>query len=57
MVGNCVSKMIDLRQVTIEIWIQKVEPMWGVHSMAVNHIKIVDGFASENLGIVQRDRF
>ena len=49
--------MIDLRQVTIEIWIQKVEPMWGVHSMAVNHVKIVDGFASENLGIVQRDRF
>ena len=51
--------MIDFRHVTIEVWIQKVGfvPMWGMYFMGVNHIKIVDGFAPENLGIVQRDRF
>ena len=59
MVLNSVLKMIDLRQVTIEIWTQKVGfvPMWGKYYMGVNHIKIVDGFAPENLEIVQRDRF
>ena len=59
MVHNSVSKMIDLRPVTIEIWTQKVGfvPMWGKYYMGVYHIKIVDGLAPENLGIVQRDRF
>ena len=59
MVANFVSKMIDLSQITFLIWTQKVGfvPMWGIYSMAVNHIKIVDGFAPVNLGIVQRDRF
>ena len=51
MVANFVSTMIDLRQVTFLIWTQKVGfvPMWGIYSMAVNHIKIPDGFAPENL--------
>ena len=42
MVANFVSKMIDLRQVTFLIWTQKVGfvPMWGIYSMALNHIKL-----------------
>ena len=60
MVDSCVQKMIDFRQVAIEIWILKFGfiPILEIFFARLGvHIKIVDGFASENLEIVRRDRF
>ena len=60
MVDSCVQKMIDFKQVAIEIWILKFGfiPILEIFFWQVGSpYQIVDGFASENLEIVRRDRF